>query len=122
MRRTKHIWTESEEEYILANYRDMSLMDMGVHLDVCGTTVRAKMISMGLETVHGRNNRKVWTEEELSFLKENFAMMSAADLADRFGVSCTTVSKKARELGLKKSPEWNKGLYNNRYVSSYSGK
>ena len=116
MRRTKHIWTDSEVEYILANYRDMTLMDMGIHIGVAGPTVRAKMLSMGLEPNHYRKNRKVWTDEEISFLRENFPTMSAMDIAEKLGISNTSVSTKARELGLKKSPEWSKTLYYRRYV------
>lgn len=121
MRRVIHTWTESELEYIRANYRDMSLMDMGIHLGVSGPTVRTKLLSMGLKTVSDRKNRKVWTEEEISYLRENYPTMSAMDIAERFGVSNTTVSNKAKELGLKKSPEWSKTLYYRKYVNMYSG-
>ena len=121
MRRVIHTWTESDLEYIRENYRDMTLMDMGIHIGVAGSTVRDKMLSMGLEPNHYRKNRRVWTEEEISFLKENFPTMSAIDLADKFGVSSTSVSTKAKELGLRKSPEWSKNLYYRRYVNRYSG-
>lgn len=118
----KRIWTESEIEYVLSHYKDTTLMDMGFHLHMAASTVRDKLHSMGLETDPNRKRRKVWSEEEIAFLKENFSHMTAIEIADRLGVSNTTVSTKARELGLAKAPGWSKALYHSRYVNAYSGK
>jgi hypothetical protein len=65
---------------------------------------------------------RTWTDEEVAFLRENFSHMTAIDIADVLGCSNTTVSTKARELGLTKSPEWSKAMYRGRYVNAYSGR
>ena len=116
------VWTESELSYMRAHYKDTSLMDMGFHLHVAASTVRDKLHAMGLETDPNRKRRRVWSEEELAYLRENFAHVSAGDIADRMGVSNTTVSNKARELGLTKAPGWTKKSYQYRYVNRYSGR
>ena len=61
-------------------------------------------------------NRKNWTEEEIEYLKEHYPMTSATDLADVFHCSSTTVSNKAKALGLKKSPDFDTHKYIGRYV------
>lgn len=116
------IWTEQEKQYLRENYRDTTLMDLGLHFRVAPSTVYHQLCLMGLKKVSYKHNRRVWTKEELDYLRENFANTSAIDLADHFGCSNTTVSNKAKELGLEKSPEWKKIDYKGRYVNHYSGK
>lgn len=117
-----HEWTDEEKRYLRENYRDTALVDLGFHLHVAASTVRTQLRRMGLDTDSSRRARRIWTKEELDFLKANFSFMSAIDIADHIGCSNTTVSNKARELGLKKNPGWSKNDYHNRYVGNYSGK
>ncbi len=46
---------------------------------------------------------KVWTDEECSFLKEGYLEMTNEELAERFGVTATSIRKKLERLGLKRS-------------------
>lgn len=62
------------------------------------------------------NKRITWTEEKLRYLREHFAAEPACDIADALGCSTYTVSKKARELGLTKSPDFRRTSYIGRYV------
>ena len=118
-----HEWTEQEEEYLRLNHRDLTLMDLSTLLHLAPSTISKKIIQMGLREAHAcRRNSLEWSEESLSYLREHFAMTSSGDIADHLGISDTSVRNKARELGLEKSPEWNKQAYHNRYVSRYSGR
>ena len=60
-----------------------------------------------------------WTEEELAYLRANYPTESAVDIADHLGLSSTTIRNKAVQLGIKKSPDYDKNRYRNRYVSNY---
>lgn len=57
-----------------------------------------------------------WTDERIQYLIEHFPMDSACDIADYIGCSDTLVSKKAKSLGLKKSPDFHRWNYLGRYV------
>ena len=52
--------------------------------------------------------KKIWTETEISYLKENYSGTADETLAARLGVSRRTISNKARELNLAKgmNPGW----------------
>lgn len=59
----------------------------------------------------GRGNRGgkwslYWSETELDYLKRNFATTKNEDLALYFRCSVRTLTRKAHELGLKKSKAW----------------
>ena len=57
-----------------------------------------------------------WTEEKLAYLREHYPTDSADDIADVLGCSDSTVSYKAKSLGLEKSPDFHKWNYIGRYV------
>lgn len=61
-------------------------------------------------------NYLIWEDEDLSYLKAHFPVEPAGDVADALGISYMSVSKKAKELGLRKSPDYNAASYTNRYV------
>ena len=50
--------------------------------------------------------RIYWSSSMLQHLRRHFATTTNADLAIDLGVSVRTLIRKARELGLAKSPEW----------------
>lgn len=114
-------WTEEEKRYLRDNYKDTPLADLGMHLHVAASTVREQLHRMGLKTDPTRRNKRSWSLEEIDYLRKNFHTMTAGDIADHIGCSSPTVSNKARELGLKKSPDWRKSDYYLRYVRNYIG-
>ena len=61
----------------------------------------------------------LWSDEDIAYLREHYPVSSASDIADHFGISLTSVSLKAYELGLKKSPNYSSHQYRNRYVRNY---
>lgn len=50
--------------------------------------------------------RKIWTEDEISVLKDRYHNTAAGELATIFGRSLSSVHGKAAQLGLKKDPEF----------------
>ena len=57
-----------------------------------------------------------WTDEKLAYLREHYPTDSADDIADVIGCSDSTVSYKAKQLGLEKSPDFHTWNYIGRYV------
>ena len=55
---------------------------------------------------YGYSTRIYWSPQMLDFMQRNYATTLNQDLADWLGVSVTTVIRKARQLGLRKAPEW----------------
>lgn len=54
----------------------------------------------------GYSTRIFWSRKMLDDLRRDFPTTLNEELAGYFGVSIKTVIRKARELGLKKDPEW----------------
>ena len=50
--------------------------------------------------------RHTTTEDDIAYIKEHYATMSAQEIAEARGMSKTTVSGIAQNLGIKKSREW----------------
>lgn len=66
--------------------------------------------------------RVVWNESMLGYIREHYANEPACDIAEVLGISDKTVSVKAREMGLKKSPDFDKHSYCGRYTHKYGYK
>lgn len=66
--------------------------------------------------------RIIWTEDKLHYLRDHFPTETAHDIADVLGCSSTSVLKKARELGVDKSPSFRKADFFRRYVDRGKGK
>ena len=115
----RKIWSKEEEAYLKEHHLDKTRWEIAEHIGVSVPTVTNKMLKMGLELENHASPKRVWSDEEIRFLKDNFAMMSAVDIADHLGLNSVLVSRKARELGLKKSPEWDRRQYYHRYVGRY---
>ena len=62
------------------------------------------------------SNRIEWTEERLQYLREHYPKGTAQEIADVVGCSDTTVNVKARELGIKKDPSFDKSAFRYRYA------
>lgn len=54
----------------------------------------------------GLSTRLYWSPQMIDYLIKNFANSSNQDLSDWIGYNEDVVTRKAKELGLKKSPEW----------------
>lgn len=51
---------------------------------------------------------KKWTKNDEQYLKNNYNILTNAELCNYFKISKGTFTKKARELGLKRKAKWSK--------------
>ena len=116
----KITWTQEQEEYVLTHYKEESNMDMGTKLGVSAPYIAGRLRTNGIVRCReSRTPRKQWTEYEVSYIREHFPHETAGDIADHLGTSDTMVLKKAREMGLKKAPDYDPRHFGGRYVRNY---
>ena len=60
--------------------------------------------------------KNIWTEENLTYLREHFPTEPGTDIAEALGCSGASVTQKARQLGLKKDPSFKTSQFIGRYV------
>lgn len=66
-----------------------------------------------------RKNKIDWSSGADAYIKAHYPYESAVDIADHLGMSDTTVSQRAKKLGLKKDKSYDRANYRNRYVKGY---
>lgn len=59
---------------------------------------------------------RIWNDETDAILREMFPVYTMNDIAKRIGCSDTSVSYRARKLGLKRSPDYNQHVFSGRYT------
>ncbi len=116
--RNKIEWTPSMLTFLKLHHTE-KLSDLAEMLGMSSTTVRSKLIELGFSRDRYPFAR-TWSEEEIAYLREHYPTGTIGDIADHFGVSPGTVSRKVKELGLQKSPEFDVRKYYHRYVKSYN--
>lgn len=57
-----------------------------------------------------------WTDDMVAYLREHWPTGTAFDIAQVLGCSETTVSKKAKRLGIAKDPSFKRTNFIGRYV------
>ena len=57
-----------------------------------------------------------WTDEMTAYLREHYPTGTAFDIAKVIGCSETTITMKARRLGIKKDPSFKRTDFIGRYV------
>ena len=63
------------------------------------------------------NKKIIWTESKLQYLIEHYPTDTANDIADVIGCSDFSVSRKAKELGIKKSTDFKRWNFIGRYTN-----
>lgn len=59
---------------------------------------------------------RIWNEETDAILREMFPHYTMDDIAQRIGCSDTSVSNRAKKLGLKRSQDYNQHVFSGRYT------
>ncbi len=95
----KRTWTNKQlndlrENYLSSSTEELCLMFPGKTKNA----IRAKAIVLGLR----KNNRFYFSEEDDSYLRENYANTLNADLAKHLKCKKSSVDRRAQRLGLKK--------------------
>lgn len=65
-----------------------------------------------------KGTSKIWTQEAVATLRRLFPNTPSQDIADEIGCSDSTVLYKARELGLKRNPDYHR----NNFIGRYTGR
>lgn len=63
--------------------------------------------------------KRVWSDEEISYLREHYPIDPATDISTALHLSAGTITRKAAELGLSKSPDFSSKKFYGRYVKNY---
>ncbi len=118
---SRTVWTEDEDEFLRLHYVQLSQRAMAMRLsrtkgeiqhrleflDLKLTTEEKalKKQSAGYKVAHFNedNRQDLYSEENIEYLKQNYANASNRELALKLGRSIQAILKKAIELGLKKS-------------------
>lgn len=67
----------------------------------------------------GKGRRIIFSAEEDAYIREHYPTGTAGDIGDHFGISAYIITKRAKELGLKKVEGWSKDKFQKRYVKDY---
>jgi hypothetical protein len=119
--KSRLVWEKSDIDYLVENYDKKVLDDLSEHLGVSIGIVKAKGDELGLSR-NIRTVKKVWTNDEIEYLRQNFSTKPVCDLCDRLPYSQPTISKMARKLGLRKIEGYRRGKYTGRYIRKYKSK
>ena len=65
-----------------------------------------------------KGSTRIWNEQNVAILKELFPTTPSHDIADIIGCSDFTVLLKAKQLGLKRDPSYNR----NNFIGRYTGR
>lgn len=105
----KKSWSTEEINLLKTSYRNTSDAEaLAIKLNRSISSVKNKALNLGIITeVHSR--RVSWTQEDQDYLIANYPFKSRDQLALEMGFSGTKISKKVKELGLRKSQShWTK--------------
>ena len=98
-------WTWKEMDFLRLNYDKMTNAELARKLGRTYGAVITKAYHMGLKKKNG-NKLIEWTPQKLKLLTDFFPIMFNDALAKWLGISVRTLTRKARELGLKKREDF----------------
>jgi len=94
-------WTWKDLDFLRSNYDGMTNAELARRLGRTYGAVITKAYNLGLKKKMG-NKLIEWTPQKLKLLTDFFPIMFNDALAKWLGISIRTLTRKARELGLKK--------------------
>ncbi len=95
------VWTAEEKELLGKSYPGRTLKGLGDTFGCLEGVVSYQAKKMGIS-----KKLRLWTDAEIKYLRENYGLMSSAQLAKYIGRSPRTVQVKASALGLIKQRRW----------------
>lgn len=98
----KKLTNPADIAFLRENIDRMSYDDLGRHFGVSPDTVRNRCKEQSI----AKSVRTYATQEQKridAFIRENLAKLSSAEIAERMGISHSTVSKRIMAMGLKKT-------------------
>ena len=55
-------------------------------------------------------DKRKWTEEDMEFLRANYGAMSTKEIAEKLGITESSVNNKLRRLKLKRNVRWTRNM------------
>lgn len=98
-------WTWKDLDFLRSNYDGMTNAELARKLGRTYGAVITKAYNLGLKKKMG-NKLIEWTPQKLKLLTDFFPIMFNDALAKWLGISIRTLTRKARELGLKKRDDF----------------
>ena len=95
------LWTNEEVIFLKENYIDKTYEEIASLLGRTKSSIERKLSNLGLSK-KDISDYTFWTDEKISFLKENKDIYSCKELGIKLGFTEKKILKKLSDLGLKK--------------------
>lgn len=94
-------WSADEDAYILEHWYDQTEEQMAVELNRTPHAIHARGVSLGLfRRKPSVNKWRRWTQEEVSYLRDNWGMVTIQGISRKLGRTEAAILNKVQELGL----------------------
>ena len=97
-------WTKKETSFLKENYGKMSFEELAKNLGRSVGSVSGKVSGLGLplkKAKKDKNNRKLWTKDDVQYLKNNYGKKSVKVLAKQLKRTPYSITSKAHEINVK---------------------
>ncbi len=111
----KNNWTKEEEASLKELYSNHSNLYLSKLLKKTKASIDNKGALLGLKKTTGyrkkvniennKQKRHAWTDEDISFLKENYKKKPYYEIAEKLYRTPTAVAQKLRQMNLRKYPK-----------------
>lgn len=100
-------WIKQNGEELKELCKKKTVSELAVYYELSNSSIKTRLEKLGLEAIpkikkKKPKSKKVWDEEALAYIADNYLTMSVYDLAKKLGVSVSSVYNKASELGIRK--------------------
>lgn len=94
-------WSDGDDVYIQEHWKDQTEEQMAAELGRTPHAIHARGISLGLtRRKASENKRRLWTQEEVSYLRDNWGMITVQGISRKLGRTEAAVQNKVQEIGL----------------------
>lgn len=106
-------YTETEIQYIKDNYRHIDTDILAQNLGRSVSSIRTKAYELGLKKIPKKHKNykrtaksRIWTDEQIKYLRQNYLTKSYLDLSNVIKKSAKAIAAKARSIDLIKNKSW----------------
>lgn len=93
-------WTTEDDNYILENYKTMSICELATHLDRSERMIKLRGNKLGI------NFQNRWSDYELAFVRENYPSMDLQEMSAVLNRTVGAIHQAAYSLGIKRDDKW----------------
>ena len=100
----RKFWDTKRDNLLRRHYPNGNLDTLAERIGVSVLAVKSRARVLGIRRkIHAK---VPWTEKQIKFLSEHYATMSAEEIAPKVKHGLSSIYNKAKEFGLKKSPDF----------------